>query len=98
MGYASFTDMRNNYQKALAVNPWLYSYPVYLTDVRPVKDGLKRFLVDATGEVIPLHTDYQNFYAILAVSGGGAMSLFGEFDGYQILPLSIITGMGLVQA
>ncbi len=98
MGYASFTDMRNNYQKALAVNPWLYSYPVYLTDVRPVKDGLKRFLVDATGEVIPLHTDYQNFYAILAVSGGGAMSLFGEFDGYQILSLSIITGLGLVQA
>lgn len=96
VGYTSFTNMRANYQKALTFNPWLYSYPVYLQEVRPVKHDHDKVLLDTEGEVIHFHAGYQNFYTLLAISGGGPMSLFAEFDGYQLLPLSVVTGSGLV--
>jgi hypothetical protein len=95
-GYTTFNDLRTNYQKAMAVNPWLYSYPAYLQQVRPVLHNRQMTLVDASGEGISIHPDYLNFYSLLAISGGGQISLFGEFDGYKFLPLSVVTGMGLV--
>ncbi len=95
-GYQTFAAMRENYQKAIAVNPWLFSYPVYLENVRPFSLDRKRALLDPAGEVLPLTEDYQNFYRLLAISGGAPISLFGEFDGYHFFPLSIVTGMGLV--
>ncbi len=96
VGYTSFVNMRANYQKALTFNPWLYAYPVYLQEVRPAKHGPDKVLLDAEGEVIHFHTDYQNFYTLLAISGGGPMSLFAEFDGYRLLPLGVVSEMGLV--
>ena len=90
--------MRVNYQKALAVNPWLFSYPVYLETVRPVIHNKQHLLVDPTGEVLPINSEYQNFYSLLAISGGAPIAMFGEFDGYQFYPLSVVTGMGLVEA
>lgn len=96
IGYTSFVNMRANYQKALTFNPWLYAYPVYLQDVRPVKNGYDKVLLDSAGEVIHFQPDYQNFYTLLAISGGGPMSMFAEFDGYRLQPLAVVTGSGLV--
>lgn len=96
MGYTSFTDLRGNYQKAITVNPWLYAYPVYLQQVRPVKDPRQAAFVDKNGEVMTINKDFQNIYTLLAISGGGPMSVFAEFDGYQLVPLSVVAGTGLV--
>jgi hypothetical protein len=96
MGYTTFADLRGNYQKAIAVNPWLFSYPVYLQQVRPVKNPRQTIIVDSSGEAIPVGKDFQNIYTLLAISGGGPMSIFAEFDGYQLMPLSVVTGTGLV--
>ena len=95
-GYTSFAALRDNYQKALAVNPWLYAYPVYLSGARPTVNERQRYLVDGSGEGFPLHPAYENFYRLLSVSGGQPISLFAEFDGYCLHPLSVVTGMGLV--
>lgn len=97
-GYQTLTAMRINYQKALAANPWLLSYPVYLEAVRPIQYKKQLFLLDPDGEALPILEDYQNFYSLLAISGGAPISLFGEFDGDHFTPLSVVTGMGLVEA
>jgi hypothetical protein len=97
-GYTTFAALRVNYQKALTVNPWLLSYPVYLQGMRPVKNNRQLLLLDESGETAVLAKEYDNFYTLLAISGGGPMSVFGEFDGYQVLPLSVVTGNGLVEA
>lgn len=96
-GYSTMAALRANYQKALTVNPWLYTYPVYLQQFRPFVHNRAELLLDSSGETIPLHPEYSGFYRLLAISGGAPLSLFGEFDGYQILPLSVVTGMGLVE-
>lgn len=96
-GYTTYADLRGNYQKALTVNPWVYAYPVYLQQVRPVVHNRNRLLLDSTGESLDLHPEYENFYRLLAISGGAPISLFAEFDGYRVLPLSVVTGLGLVE-
>ncbi|MFK8162396.1 MAG: hypothetical protein AB8H12_08020 [Lewinella sp.] len=95
-GYTTFSDLRENYKKAITVNPWLFTYPVYLQKVRPVKTPHQTTIIDGSGEALPIVKDFLNIYTLLAISGGGPMSLFAEFDGYQLTPLSVVTGTGLV--
>ncbi|WP_116125821.1 hypothetical protein [Lewinella sp. IMCC34183] len=98
-GYPNFTEMVANYRRALAVNPWLQQYPVYLGAVRPVRDRPGgATLVDAEGYALPVTPDFTGFYRLLAVSGGAPLSLFAEFDGYRLRPLSVLTDLGLVEA
>ncbi|MCP9235859.1 hypothetical protein [Lewinella sp. JB7] len=97
-GYDTFDDMLDNYRRALAVNPWLLQYPVYLNAVRPVRDGGESLLIDERGVALPVHPEYSGFYRLLAVSGGAPTALFAEFDGYQLSPLSLLTELGLVEA
>lgn len=97
VGYPNFADLRANYRKALTVNPWLFTYPAYFTGLRAVKQaGGQLLLVDPTGEAIQIAPEFNSFYTLLAISGGGSLSLFAEFDGYQLLPLSVVTGTGLL--
>ncbi len=88
--------MLHDYRRALALQPWLPSYPVYLAEVRPMtKDGLFT-LLDNHDHPLPLPADYQNFYTLLAAGGGTPLSLFAEFDGTHLRPLSLFTGAGLL--
>ena len=97
-GYPTITDMLANYRRALGVNPWLQQYPVYLSEVRPVKDRDAHLLADLEGKALPIHSDYEGFYRLLAVSGGRPITVFAEFDGYRLRPLSLLTELGLVTA
>lgn len=97
-GYPTFSDMLENYRRTLGVNPWLLQYPVYLSEVRPVKQGDELLLVDAGDRGLPLPRAYEGFYRLLAVSGGAPITVFAEFDGYQLRPLSLLTELGLVDA
>jgi len=97
-GYPNLAAMRENYKKAITVNPWLLAYPVYLQSVRPHKDKSGNALLDDDNELLPLQSDYQGFYTLLAISGGAPIKVFGEFDGYRFLPLSLVTGAGMVGA
>ena len=97
-GYADFAAMRGNYQLALAANPWLYSYPVYLESVTPRRAGRKTFLLDDNGEALLLPEDYVGFYRLLGISGGEPISLFGEFDGETFRALTVVYDGSLVDA
>ena len=97
VGYADYEGLRNNYQKALAFNPWLYAYPAYLTGVVPHQHKQTTYLTDATDEALPLPDDYADYYRLLALSGGRGLSVFAEYDGYRLRPLAVVTGNGLVE-
>ena len=97
-GYETVSGMKGNYEKALRLNPWLLSYPVYFSGVIPQTFGRGRRLVTPGGEVLPLHESYTDVYTLLAVSGGGTVAVFGEFDGVAFMPLSLVSGGGIVPA
>ena len=97
-GYGTFSDLLQNYRRALAVNPWLLQYPVYLNAVHPVRRGDALLLVDSQGVAYPVSAEFSGFYRLLAVSGGKPMALMAEFDGYELRPLSLLTELGLVPA
>ena len=97
-GYADFAGLRTNYRRALAAQPWLYAYPVYLQGVRPARERSTAYLIDPAGEALPLVADYGGYYALLAVSGGRGLDVFAEFDGYRLRPLSLVVGGALAPA
>ena len=94
-GYDNLERLAANYQKALALNPWLYTYPVYLTGVTPAKGAKSNSLVTPMGEALTIDPAFENIYGLLAQSGGGPISVFGEFDGYLFSPPRFGNGRGL---
>lgn len=96
-GYDDFAAMLHDYHRALALQPWLHNYPVYLMAVEPLTIQGNPSLIDANDHVYPLPPDYKNFYTLLAAAGGSPISLFAEFDGNFLRPLSLFTGNGLLK-
>ncbi|MFW6694629.1 SWIM zinc finger family protein [Streptomyces sp. MAR4 CNX-425] len=82
------------YGAALAADPWLEGIPVVLADVVPVPeegdDGWQ--LAQRTGDgALPLHPAAARgpgVWQLLAVSGGGPVTVFGEFGHAGFRPLT----------
>ncbi|MHB9023791.1 MAG: SWIM zinc finger family protein [Armatimonadota bacterium] len=87
-GYGSLPDAYRAYATALTRNPWLEQFPLPLDAVTPVlRDG--QWLVrDTAGHCLSLAADFQNGWELFSLSGGYPLSLFGEWDGRTLLPLS----------
>lgn len=95
-GYETAEQLLGNYEKALAHNPWLYAYPVYLRGWRPRRENRTDYLVDPTGRALPLAEEFTGYYQLLAVGGGAGVDLFAEWDGAVLRPLSLLGETGLV--
>ncbi len=98
VGYRSLDRLALNYRKALSLNPWLFSYPVYLTGFTPRLTKQRLALISAEGAVMPVGSNYVGSYSLLAVGGGGPVDCFGEFNGRSFQPLSIMDGGGVLPA
>ena len=75
------------YARALARNPWLERFPLALGPVVP--DGAPPgswSAVDDEGRSLPLGGSAG--WHLLALSGGHALDLFGEWDGHRLWPLA----------
>lgn len=81
------TEALGAYAKALCADPWLESWPVVLRDVVPIPpagppdDEGGWQVADAEGEAaLPVTTDTaaSGLWDLLAVSGGGPVTVFGE--------------------
>jgi len=91
-GYSSIRDMMQAYAKALARNPWIEQFPVALQAVIPVfnDDGSCRGVRDADGYMLSTSgLSSQQIWQLLALSGGHAVGIFGEWNGDRFLPLSV---------
>lgn len=86
-GYETITSAVAAYAAALARNPWMEQFPLLLTAVTPMRRNDVWELRDGDGHVLPIHPNY-DAWTILAMSGGHPLSLLGEWDGDQLVPLS----------
>lgn len=96
VGYENFVAMRRNYQKALATQPWLQTYPVYVHQLQPISDAGAYYLLDSDNQALPVETaDWDGFYTLLAASYQEPLSIFAEFDGHYLRPLAYFSAAGL---
>jgi hypothetical protein len=80
----------------LAANPFADRFPVALAGVVPVVDGSRPTVVEASGGgALPLSGD-SDLLSLLALSGGHPVDLFGEWDGFDLTPLSVHADGALV--
>jgi hypothetical protein len=84
------------YAEALASNPWLEHFPVALGPVRPHLVQERWWMVDPTGARLPLDPGADAGWRLLAISGGGPLPVFGEWDGFNVWPLAVFHAGRLV--
>ncbi|MDT8305484.1 MAG: SWIM zinc finger family protein [Anaerolineae bacterium] len=91
---AQATSVRNAlqaYARALAANPWLIQVPFLLGPVWPQRVGDGWLVQDEAGEALPLLAPYYyQGWPLLALSGGQPLTLFGEWNGAALLPLTAL--------
>jgi uncharacterized Zn finger protein len=90
-GYAAIPEAIAAYSSAFAVCPWLEQYPLLLSAVVPMRDGDRWLLQDAQGFGLPLSPRFEarQSWQLFALSGTYPLTLFGEWNGTHLLPLSV---------
>ena len=87
-GAPDFQAFLKDYALAVASNPWLMDTPVLLNQVVPIMREEKLLLLDRNNEIIPLQNRDLIGWQLLALSGGAPISIFGEWTGSELVPLS----------
>jgi len=67
--------------------PWVGLHPVVLSDALPLRHG-ERLLLIVDGRALPLTLSDADAWMLLAISGGHALNLAGEWDGQSFAPLT----------
>ncbi len=86
-----FDTALDGYAGALAVQPFIDRYPMMLDAVVP-DSASRNTLRSADGRLVALHSSFRHALHLLALSGGHAVTVFGEWDGACLLPLSVWHG------
>jgi hypothetical protein len=91
-GHATFAKMLSSYADTLSGNPWLDTFPALLGNVTPVRgDNDRWYLRDSDERLLPLRSDFEGTWQLLALSGGHPLpSVFGEWNGKRLRPLSAV--------
>ena len=87
-GYETSDDLLRTYAEALASNPWLEAIPAPLQTVVPVHRGEQWFIRDSNSRLLSLKSDSTSGWKLLALSGGYPITIFGEWNGRSLLPIS----------
>ncbi|MBL7792948.1 MAG: SWIM zinc finger family protein [Saprospiraceae bacterium] len=95
-GNAHFEALFDNYTGALAANPWLSAFPALIDGVVPVFHQSQWLLVDPQNRHIPLAPSEAGYWPLLALSGGRPLSIFGEWNGASLLPISAVADQRIV--
>src|SRR5262249_23032446 len=85
----------NLYASMLGQNPWLERAPLAIQDVEPrtTRDELW-WLTDRNGRSLRIHRG--SGWQLMALSGGARIDVFGEWDGFSLVPLSVFAERKLV--
>ena len=83
-------DATAAYAAALAANPWIERVPLVL-EVVPERVGDGWRVRDEAGDALPLSRRCRAEWPLLALAGGRALWLAGEWDGESLLPLAAST-------
>jgi hypothetical protein len=83
----------DTYSRALTATPWLNNLPLLLSPVTPLRQAEGQWwLLDANLEGLPLSVRDQVGWQLLSYCGGEPISVFGEWDGSTLKPLSAMSG------
>ena len=84
----SLVEATAGYAAALAANPWLERCPLLAGSVVPYHMDGRWVLCDRQGRWIPLARSFSAGWTLLAISGGRPVTVFGEWNGESLRPLS----------
>ena len=87
-GYSTSDHLLMTYAEVLARNPWLEAIPAPLQTVVPVRRNEQWFARDSNGRLLSLRIDSMSGWKLIAVSGGYPITIFGEWNGRSLLPIS----------
>jgi hypothetical protein len=95
LGYPGVSEAIAATADADARMPWIESHPILLREATPTTLSPVH-VRDAAGRWMPLSTRFRDRWRLLAVSGGAAVPLFGEWDGDTLMPLTVWGESGAV--
>ncbi|MDQ0672661.1 hypothetical protein QFZ36_000222 [Pseudarthrobacter siccitolerans] len=90
---SSIASALSDESAAVALSPWRERHPVLLAGVR-VCTGGSGWLQDETGDALPLVDAPLD--ALLALTGGHPVDLFGELEEGRVRPLSVVVNGAVV--
>lgn len=91
-GYETCDQLLTAYADVLALNPWVEAIPAPLQTVVPVRRGEQWFARDSDGRLLSLKCEPIAGWKLLALSGGYPITIFGEWNGRTLLPVSAGAG------
>ena len=89
VGCAKVDQLMMTYADGLSRNPWLETIPVCLDSVVPVNSGERWFAKDAAQKLLPLTSQANDGWRLVALSGGHPIVIIGEWNGRALLPLGV---------
>ena len=89
IGYSTLDDALRSYGETHARNPWLELFPLPLLNVTPAPRGDGWMIRDSVGRTLPIVRRFAQGWKLMALSGGRPLTLFGEYDGDAVAPLSV---------
>lgn len=87
-GYQTCDQLLLTYADVLALNPWVEAIPAPLQAVIPVSRSEQWFARDSDGRLLSLKCEAIAAWKLLALSGGHPITIFGEWNGRSLLPVS----------
>jgi hypothetical protein len=81
--------MQERYASLLAANPWLEMWPVVLGPVTPAIRGDQLQFIDALGRRVVARSGVKHAWHLDALTGGGALTLFGLWNGRVFDPITV---------
>lgn len=84
----TIAQFMEQYAQAVGSNPWLSDFPCILSNVTPVIENKQLYIVDKANHQIPILDHQMTGWKLIALSGGMPISIFGEWTGRILVPLS----------
>jgi hypothetical protein len=82
-------SLQQDYAAQLALNPWLERWPFVLGAVTPSIERDRMILTDAFGRRVPVRASFKQGWHLVSLAGGGALTVFGLWDGEVFDPLTV---------
>jgi hypothetical protein len=93
IAYKSVAEFLEEYSSALALNPWLESFPVAVDNVVAGWGPAGQFMIiDCQNAILPVGITDGDRWQIMALTGGHPFSLFGEWNGRTLRLLAVMAG------
>lgn len=82
-------SMQHTYARWLATNPWLERYPFVLDIARLEMRQDRLFLIDQSERRVPIDERCRHGWNLIALAAGGALKVFGDWNGNAFDPFSV---------